>query len=146
MSTVAIPTKTAGQRPPVVPPVHTTFDGSPSNDGESYLVWLSNDVRRTIRRVDAAGPDDLAREALAIEQRRNWVISYLDIERMFAPTPVPPVEGMSIDFFLEKRSPEEMTLTSLLSLLDECKDRCRRRLQRYEAQVRLSRELGASDS
>lgn len=146
MSTVAIPTKTAGQRPPVVPPIGTTFDGTPPNDGESYLVWLSNDVRRTIRHVDAAGLDDLDREMKAIDQRRQWVIAYLDIERMFAPTSVPPVEGLSIDYFLERKSAEETTLVSLLSLLDECKERSERRLQRYEAQLRLSRELGASDS
>lgn len=52
MSAVAIPppTKPHGFRPPPIPPVTTTFDGSPSSGGDRYHEFLLADAADLLRK------------------------------------------------------------------------------------------------
>lgn len=72
MSAVAIPppTKTLGYRPPTIPPVTTTFDGTPSPEGEPYYEFLLGQVRDLLRKFHRRHlTDDVA------VSRRSWELA-----------------------------------------------------------------------
>ena len=146
MSCTATPTKTSAERPPILPPVRTTFDGTPDGDGESALAWMADNVRRMIRHVDASQAEELAANLDLLALRRKWVNDDLSALRMFEDFPLPPFEGFSVDFLMDRIDRTEATLLTLLGDIDECIARSERRLARHRLQMRLLRDLGASDS
>jgi hypothetical protein len=146
MSNVAIPTKPGGERPPTVPPANTTFDGMPSDDGESSIAWLSENVRRTIRAADAASGEDIETMLGLVEQRRRWIEGELNWIGLLEDHSLPPFEGFSLDHLVVRNTREEKTLLSLIAQLDDCRARCERRLSRFQSDMRLSNLLDASDS
>ena len=143
MSANLIPTQTAGQRPPTIPPVVTTFDGAPDDD--SWVDRLSDEIRRICRFADAAGGDDLAQMIGLLEIRRAMVVNETLLHNSLGDFPLPPVSNIPIDFLLAP-SREQRILQGFLNQLDDCTARCQRRLERHRFEVRLLRDLGASDS
>ena len=143
MSTVAIPTKPGGSRPPVLPPISTTFDGTPSDD--SWLVRMTDEVRRMCRFADAAEGEDLASIIGLLDIRRAMVVNETMAHNALGDFPLPPVSNIPIDFLLSPTR-EQRILQDLLNQLDDCRARCERRLARHRFEVRLSKDLGASDS
>lgn len=146
MSATLIPTKTAGERPPILPPVTTTFDGASGDDGDSALDWMRDNVRSAIRHADAASGDKIEGALAALRLRRNWVNADLDGMRMLFDYPIPSVEGFSMDYLLNRGGRVETALLNLLGQLDEAIARSERRLARHRFEVRLLDDLGASDS
>ena len=137
-------TKTSGERPPILPPVLTTYDGAP-DDGDSILIRMTNDVRWTVRHADASDGDGLPTMIDALAQRHRWVTSELEATRMLMTFSLPSVEGFSIDYLLANVDRAEASLIRLLDELDECMARSERRLARHRLQVRLLRDLDPSD-
>ena len=146
MSATPIPTKTAGQRPPVLPPVATTFDGASDGD-DRFLERLRDDVRMICRHADAAGPDGLETLLDLVDRRRRLVLSEIwaytatDGE----PMALPPLRGLPLDYLIERPTREQRILQALVDQLDECHARCGRRLARHRFEVRLSQDLGTSE-
>ena len=145
MSLTVLPTKPAAGRPPMPPTVTTTFDGAPGDDGESALNWMSDNVRRAIRHADASKPAELDAMLVALAQRRKWVAQDLDSMRLFFDYPLPSVEGISIDYLLQRGNRAETTLLGLLNLLDDAIARSERRLSRYRFELRLLQDLDPSN-
>lgn len=145
MSLTVLPTKPAAGRPPTPPPVVTTFDGAPGDDGESALNWMSDNVRRAVRRADASQPEELDAMLIALRQRHKWVTQDLDSMRLFFDYPLPSVEGISIDYLLKRGDRAETTLLGLVNLLDEAIARSERRLSRHRFELRLLQDLDASN-
>lgn len=143
MSATALPTKPCGERPPIFPPVHTTFAGSPGDD--SWLEKMTDEVRRICRFADAAEGENLVTMIPLLDIRRSMVIQETMGHNALGDFPLPPVSNIPIDFLLAP-SPEERILQGLLNQLDDCVARCERRLSRYRFEMRLSRDLGTSDS
>jgi hypothetical protein len=143
MSTVAIPTKPSGNRPPTLPPSSTTFDGA--SGGDSWIVRLTDEVRRMCRFADAAEGDDLEHMISLIDIRRAMVINETMSQNALGDFPLPPVSNIPIDFLLSPTK-EQRILQDLLNQLDDCRARCERRLARHRFEVRLSKDLEASDS
>ena len=144
MSATLIPTKTAGERPPILPPTTTTFDGSPDGN-DSWLSKLSDEVRRICRFSDAAQGEDLITMIELLDVRRRMVVQETLLHNSLGDFPLPPISNIPIDFLLAP-SREQRILQGFLNSLDECRARCERRLTRHRFEVRLIRDLGASDS
>ncbi len=144
MNATLIPTKPAGERPPVPPPTRTTFDGSPDGN-DSWIERLTDEVRRICRFADAANGEDLATMIEMLDLRRSLVVKETLLHNALEDFPLPSLSNIPIDFLLAP-SREQRALQGLLNGLDECRARCERRLSRFRFEARLSRDLGASDS
>lgn len=143
MSATLIPTKSSGERPPILPPVTTTFAGPPGDD--SWLGMLTDEIRRICRFADAAEGEELATMIGLLDVRRKLVINETLLHNSLGDFPLPPVSNIPVDFLLAP-SREQRILQGFLDQLDECRARCERRLVRHRFEVRLMRDLGASDS
>ena len=143
MSAIPIPTKPAGERPPTLPPVATTFAGPPSDD--SWLGRLNDEVRRICRFADAAAGESLEPMLGLLDLRRAMVVNETLLHNSLGDFPLPPISDIPIDFLLAPTR-EGRTLQGFLNRLDECHARCERRLARHRFEMRLIRDLGASDS
>lgn len=97
------------------------------------------------RFADAAEGEDLASMIGLIDIRRTMVITETLRDNQLGDFPLPPVSNIPIDFLLSP-SREQRILQDLLNQLDDCKARCERRLARHRFEVRLSKDLGTSDS
>ena len=144
MSCTAIPTKTSAERPPILPPVRTTFDGTPGDD--SWLAHLSDDVRMICRHADAASGEALATMIDVIEVRKRRVVMETLAQHAIEDYPLPPLSGFTIEYLAPRPTREEHILRDLLGKLEECQARCKRRLSRHRFEMRLLGDLGASDS
>ena len=143
MSATLTPTKTAGERPPILPPVTTTFDGAPDDD--SWLEKLTDEIRRICRFADAAEGENLSTMIELLDLRRQMVLQETLLHNSLGDFPLPPISNIPIDFLLAP-SREQRILQGLLNQLEECRARCERRLARFRFAARLSRDLGTSDS
>lgn len=120
MTAVAIP-KTSESRPPIVPPIGTTFDPTPSGDGDAYHKWLLDNVNRLIRLAGSSHTyqHDLIRRLLL--QRRSWIIRELDAVRMLERAELPPFplsDANQFDLF----APEPPEIERLRRMLDSIED------------------------
>ncbi len=95
--------------------------------------------------ADAAEGEDLASMIGFLDLRRAMVINETLLNNSLGDFPLPPVSDIPIDFLLAP-SREGRILQGFLNQLDECRARCDRRLSRHRFEVRLMRDLGASDS
>ncbi len=145
MSATLIPTKTAGARPPILPPVGTTFDGAPDG-GDSWLVFLQEDVRLVCQHADAATAESLETMIGLLDGRKRLVVSEIWAYLALQDYPVPPIADFPIDYLIESSTREERILSGLVSKLDDCRARCERRLSRHRFELRLNQDLGTSDS
>lgn len=145
MNATLIPTKTAGDRPPILPPVHTTFDGS-MGDGDSWITHLADDVRMICRHADAASAEGLETMIGVLQTRKRLVVMETLAQHATEDYPLPPILDFAIDYLTSSSTREERILHGLLVQIEECQARCERRLARHRFELRLLRDLGASDS
>ncbi len=143
MSATALPTKPCGERPPIFPPTRTTFDGASGDD--SWIVRMTDEVRRICRFADAAEGENLATMIPLLDIRRSMVITEMMTHNSLGDFHLPAVSNIPIDFLLAP-SREQRIYQGLLNQLDECVERCERRLSRYRFELRLSSDLNSSDS
>jgi hypothetical protein len=93
MSAVAVPpTQTCGFRPPIVPPNVTTFDGSPSPDGDPYEQVLLRDAQDTLDAFYRRPPDEFACQTWLNRLLRRQATLALEItgSRLIAGELLPP--------------------------------------------------------
>lgn len=145
MSATPLTTKTAGQRPPIFPPVTTTFDGAPDG-GDSWLEYLQEDVRRICHLADAAKADGLDIMISLLDRRKKLVVSEIWAYLALQDYPVPPLLDLPLDYLIGSSTREERILSGLVTKIEECRARCERRLARHRFETRLLRDLDASDS
>ncbi|HWD40453.1 MAG TPA: hypothetical protein VG944_16510 [Fimbriimonas sp.] len=119
MSVVPIP-KPYAERPPFRggPPTRTTFDGTPPDDPEPEWKKLADDVHRLLRTVERVSNDRLETLLSLLQQRRRWVSRELDAMRLFSVMPLPPVDGLALEFLLESESEAETQCVRLINQLD----------------------------
>src|SRR4051794_29217585 len=98
MSATALPTKPYGERPPIFPPVRTTFDGAGGDD--SWLTRMTDEVRRICRFADATDGDQLATMIPLLNVRRARVIEEILGYNALGDFPLPPNSNIPIDFLL----------------------------------------------
>lgn len=144
MSDTLIPTKTAGARPPILPPVTTTFDGAPEDD--SWLNYLQDDVRMICRHADAAKSDGLEMMISLLDRRKGLVVSEIWAYLALQDYPVPLLLDLPVDYLIGSSTRAERILSGLVTQIEECRARCERRLTRQRFEMRLLRDLDASDS
>ena len=80
-----------------------------------------------------------------LDIRRAMVVNETLLHNALGDFPLPPLSEIPIDFLLAP-SREQRILQGFLNQLEECRARCERRLVRHRFEVRLMRDLGASDS
>lgn len=124
MSAVAAPPpKTAGSRPPILPPIRTTFDGGDQAGGEPYPKRVEASVRVLLKAVKEAEPDAMPLLRGLIDQRRKMVEYEIMYERMMQPAqPMPPplfLDLYGVDLFpQEEEEPIRLYQRLLLALED----------------------------
>ena len=127
MSTIAVPKPAAG-RPPIFPPITTTYDGNPSEEPEANLQRLIDDVNKLLLAAHYTPDDGLDVLLKLLEQRRNWVSLDLFMERTFSEVSLPPMEGLEMSDIFEPRSKDERKLLWLLEDLESAILRVRKKL------------------
>jgi hypothetical protein len=128
MSAVAVPpTKNFAARPPIVPPIITSFNGDSSPEEEPYHKILIEDVRQLLRSCKRVGvdprldPDMMMR---LIDQRKRMLQRELDAERMLMPEIMPPALMAAFpQEFAWDESDVVQTYIRLLSELDSAAER-----------------------
>ena len=143
MTLAVLPTRTSGVRPPTPPPAKTAFDGAPGDD--SWLESLANEVRLICRLANAAKGEALSQMIELLDLRRTMIANEAMLYNALDDLPLPPVSDIPIDFLLAPTR-ESRILQGHLNALEECRARCERRLSRYRFEMRLSRDLNASES
>jgi len=125
MTALPIPQpKTSGGRPPFDPPISTTFDSSPGDEGDPLHKVYADSVKQLLKSLDSAEPDQLAVILSLIQIRKKNIERELGFERMlgFDLMPPPLFNLYSLEAMLEEN---EVTRTyiGLLESLDHAEQR-----------------------
>ncbi|HEY0867780.1 MAG TPA: hypothetical protein VGE01_10390 [Fimbriimonas sp.] len=89
MSVAAIP-KTAGSRPPTLPPIHTNFDPSPDDSREPIHKVIQESVQRLVKLVDHTPDEHLEPMLGLLIQRKGWIENELAALRLLERPSLPP--------------------------------------------------------
>jgi hypothetical protein len=130
MNAVAIPPiRTAGARPPIIPPVGTTFDPFSEGDEPQHRMMVEN-VKHLLRRIKTDSIRECNFYLRLIKRRKRWIEDELQFERMLQPLEVPPLimHAFGWDGLAADDEPVK-TYVTLLNQLDEAAQRIRTTMQ-----------------
>lgn len=120
-ATLIPPTKTAGARPPILPPISTTFDGAPDDEGDSVDRLVEDGVRRLLRTVEHTPDERLPILYGLLAVRKQWLEREIATERLLESPELPPAmfNYLMLDTLLE---PENDVVARYLRLIAELED------------------------
>lgn len=111
--------KPSGGRPPFEPPIHTTYDSSPGDDGDPLHVVYADSVKQLLKHVESAEPDQYSVYLTLIQLRKKNIERELGFERMLGFDLMPPTlfNLYSLEAMLEENEVTQ-TYIGLLETLD----------------------------
>lgn len=128
MSSVALPTKTSGFRPPIKPPVGIALDPF-GDDPERLPQVLAESVRLIIRDAQRSSGPRLVTYRQLLLRRKEQVEKELQFERMIGNEPLPPLLSnfYSLDFLGEENA-SVTGYVRLLQVIDSALSKLERRI------------------
>jgi hypothetical protein len=130
-ATIAPPTKPYAGRPPITPPIETTFDGMGDDTPEPMHRQLAANVTRLLRSVATWPDEELPLLMRLLEQRTRMVEQALGVERMMDSDQLPPSAfgpAFAADFLGPQENEAVRTYLGLLQSLYDAILRTRRKI------------------
>lgn len=129
MSAAAIP-KIAGARPPILPPIRTTFDPTPDDSREPTHKVIAESVQRLVKLIDQTPDEHLETMLDLLKQRKRWIESELNAARLVERPSLPPsiMDFMTTEPYIGFEDPMVRSYQRLVNVLDEAIKDVRARL------------------